>query len=225
MNNKISKLCRHLAVVALVLQVPTNIIYDILLYTDYGLTIDFLDVLSYVPNIMIAISLFASAKTPLIIGCGMQGAVSAWEFFRFVFNGGNISDPSVILWLATAVCYVLIAVSLSHKKSHEKTIPIAIIVGIVGAILHYFLLYKHYDSIGWKSYYVGSGISSCIKTYVCLLIGILALEEKDVPIAGNNISASAKNPIETITKLKELLDIGAISQEEFDEKKKQLLNL
>ena len=37
--------------------------------------------------------------------------------------------------------------------------------------------------------------------------------------------ASSKDPIEEVKRLKELLDIGAITQEEFDTKKKQLLDL
>ena len=38
-------------------------------------------------------------------------------------------------------------------------------------------------------------------------------------------TAKSDNRIEELTKLKDLLDTGAISQEEFDAKKKQLLNL
>ncbi|MDE6413285.1 MAG: SHOCT domain-containing protein [Eubacterium sp.] len=34
-----------------------------------------------------------------------------------------------------------------------------------------------------------------------------------------------EDPIETVKKMKSLLDIGAITQEEFDAKKKELLNL
>ena len=37
--------------------------------------------------------------------------------------------------------------------------------------------------------------------------------------------AKSDNRIEELTKLKDLLDVGAITQEEFDAKKKQLLNL
>ena len=34
-----------------------------------------------------------------------------------------------------------------------------------------------------------------------------------------------KDPIEEVKKLKELLDMGILTQEEFDKKKKELLNL
>ena len=44
--------------------------------------------------------------------------------------------------------------------------------------------------------------------------------------SGNNINVnSQKSPIEEVKALKELLDMGAITQEEFDKKKKELLNL
>lgn len=221
MNSKNLKLCRYLVAVALVLEALTSIIFDVLPLAGDTLTFyEFSKIISYVANIMIAVAIFASTKTPFMIGCGIQGLVSVLPILYYrssIFSWGTINI------LATAVCYVLIAVSLFQKKSQEKIIPIAIIVGIVGPSLYYFLLYTY------KAYnlrFLGNNISSCIKTYVYLLIGILALEEKHVPIADKKfISTSAKNPIETITKLKELLDIGAISQEEFDEKKKKLLNL
>lgn len=38
-------------------------------------------------------------------------------------------------------------------------------------------------------------------------------------------NAQIQDPIEEIKKFKELLDIGVITQEEFNEKKKELLNL
>ena len=42
---------------------------------------------------------------------------------------------------------------------------------------------------------------------------------------GTTIIQNVKSPVEQVKELKELLDIGAISQEEFDKKKKELLNL
>lgn len=42
---------------------------------------------------------------------------------------------------------------------------------------------------------------------------------------GNNIKANKNDPYEEIKKLKELLDLGVITEEEFNQKKKTLLNL
>lgn len=44
--------------------------------------------------------------------------------------------------------------------------------------------------------------------------------KKNAPVVVNNLSAA-----DEIKKYKELLDLGIITQEEFDQKKKQLLNL
>lgn len=43
--------------------------------------------------------------------------------------------------------------------------------------------------------------------------------------SNNTVVQNIKTPIEQIKDLKELLDMGAITQEEFDKKKKELLNL
>lgn len=227
MNTKIWKFCRYLVSVALVLDALTDILYSGLQFD--GLTFyRFLQFISYVPIIVIAVAIFTSAKAPFMIGCGIQGLVSVLYVLYPISYGGRFNLMSSIHHLATAVCYVLIAISLSHKKSQEKIIPIAIIVGIVGASLYNFWLFGLGNNASAISIIRStlSSCSSCIKTHVYLLIGILALEVKNVPIADKKfISAPTKNPIETITKLKELLDVGAISQEEFDEKKKKLLNL
>ena len=41
----------------------------------------------------------------------------------------------------------------------------------------------------------------------------------------SSTQTSDDDPIEKVKKLKELLDLGVITEEEFDQKKKQLLNL
>ena len=51
-------------------------------------------------------------------------------------------------------------------------------------------------------------------------MNISKLESKNAPVVVNNLSAA-----DEIKKYKELLDLGIITQEEFDQKKKQLLNL
>ena len=52
---------------------------------------------------------------------------------------------------------------------------------------------------------------------------IAAKERKNQPKVHE--SAATTERVEQLTKLKELLDSGAISQKEFDAKKKELLNL
>lgn len=66
-------------------------------------------------------------------------------------------------------------------------------------------------------------MSTAKQTMACLDIIFQQIENmpKEEPI----INESTSNPYDEIKKAKELLDMGIISQEEFDEKKKQLLGL
>ena len=60
-----------------------------------------------------------------------------------------------------------------------------------------------------------------IAAIVCIVLA--ANKRKNLPKAHE--SASTTERVEQLTQLKELLDSGAITQEEFDQKKKEFLNL
>lgn len=64
--------------------------------------------------------------------------------------------------------------------------------------------------------------SHCPKCHSTDLVEITAEEAKNVPAQQNAPAASA---MDELKKLKELLDMGIVTQEEFDAKKKQLLGL
>ena len=51
------------------------------------------------------------------------------------------------------------------------------------------------------------------------------LEKKETPKVEPVVNPSQDDVLSTITKFKELLDAGAITQEEFDAKKKEMLNI
>ena len=51
------------------------------------------------------------------------------------------------------------------------------------------------------------------------------MKKDEVAQPQNNIAVPTTSPVEEIKKYKELLDLGIITQEEFDIKKKQLLGL
>ena len=221
MNNKILKLCRYLAGAVLVLDVLAKIFQGVGISSIY----DFLTIVSYVTSVMIAVALFTSNGMPVIIGCGINGFVSAVRLIYPILLGAHISFLSVILNVSTAVCYILIAVSLFQKKTDANIIPIAIIIGIAGTFLYAVLGYGIGD-LARAIQYIALSMKNTISTYIYLLMSILMLNGKNVAISTKTVvSASSQNPIERITKLKELLDVGAITQEEFDAKKKQLLGL
>lgn len=183
MNKKILKLCRYLAAIALVLDIVATLSYGIRPLSFTAL------LYSYAPcifRLIIAVALVASNRTLVIIGCGINGFVSVLEMLYPVFNGESFFCLETILYLSTAACYILIAVSLFQNKSPGKIIPIAIIVGVVGTGLHDFLSFsKSFNAftISMLSY----DICNCIQTYVFLLIGILALGEKMCQLQTTNL--------------------------------------
>lgn len=75
-------------------------------------------------------------------------------------------------------------------------------------------------------------ISSILSIAIVILIFIQVIEfysiQKSPPIALNNFQTDSKSDIDNVDKLlqyKKLLDLGAITQEEFDAKKRELLEL
>ncbi len=75
--------------------------------------------------------------------------------------------------------------------------------------------YKETFNVGVNSVFA-SNIYNCVHN---------ALDEIKGNAAVASTNTSAKSPVEQVKELKELLDMGAITQEDFDTKKKQLLGL
>ena len=76
-----------------------------------------------------------------------------------------------------------------------------------------------------------NGLSDCLIDCIAIILAGIMLQRglnnlvATKPINTQNNKISSLNQYENLTKLKELLDSGAITQEEFDEKKKELLNM
>lgn len=117
-------------------------------------------------------------------------------------------------------------VGASASKTHSNEIVKDMYISIVtnpGASLHKIQLIKYATKKSSIDYEIA--LENAQK-----ILGMLKHIEQ---IAGYNkqseetpvLPQSALSPLDEIKKLKELLDIGAVTQEEFDAKKKQLLNL
>lgn len=59
----------------------------------------------------------------------------------------------------------------------------------------------------------------------CNSINLIDVTEDDIKVMQNGSTTAAISPADEIRKFKDLLDEGIITQEEFDEKKKQLLGM
>lgn len=129
--------------------------------------------------------------------------------------------PLIVLFL---LCFVMCIVSIISKKEHRD--------GRIHSVLAIILfVYANYCIIACSGGY-GETISSKFPTELfelCLFAVIITSFLKrstliaglpEVKIVENNASSA-----DELKKYKDLLDNGAITQEEYDEKKKQLLNI
>lgn len=122
---------------------------------------------------------------------------------------------------------------LVHGMNHEKTIKIENITGVqykksgfAAGYIQFLIMGsnelkgKLHDNLNDENTvgFVG-------KKYNEQALEIKSYIENYISNTNRTIIHNEKSPVEQVKELKELLDIGAISQEEFDKKKKELLNL
>lgn len=225
MNDKTLKLCRYMAGTIMVMSALSDIFYG----REFNSIDNIAGLIFDVSCIVIAIALFTANTQYLLIGCG----IGAFSSGLYVIAAISYEDIDFVIYHASrAACFILITLSLLQQMNYEKTIPMAILIGIAGYVVAeglYIISNDYYDFFE-KIGYVFSCVSSAVRLYLPIYIGFITLDSKNIPILKNRtISASAQsrveNPIERLTKLKTLLDSGVITQEEFEAKKKELLNL
>lgn len=123
----------------------------------------------------------------------------------------------IICCVLSILSYILLMCAVGKKQSALKLCIAATIIAISATV------------VNWIAYSTVPTIkiifNLLIRTLPIVLSGLIL---KNTPVKKRN-SATATQPsvskVEALTKLKSLLDAGAISQEEFDAKKKQLLGL
>lgn len=163
--------------------------------------------------LLMAVSLFIGTYSLLAIGAGMQsvGILLSIIFEMYTFS-------SILLFIA----YALIALTTSQEKN-------SITIGIVSAAL--FIIKSFWDyCVGADSFwealpYALNGWTVLLATAAMLTCVVVQNTPQNKPIKTSQptIAQKTDNRIEELTKLKDLLDTGAITQEEFDAKKKQIL--
>lgn len=129
--------------------------------------------------------------------------------------------PMLVLFL---LCAVMCIVSIVSKQKHRD--------GRIHSILAIILfLYANYCVIACGAGY-GEIISTKFPTAIfelCLFaVVVVSFVKRSTLIAGLpeiKVAENAPSNADELKKFKDLLDSGAITQEEFDEKKKQLLGL
>jgi len=229
MNEKIVKLCRNLAAVAMVMGALGNLIsgfkYDSIGFGSLG---SFSSLVFVISMALMAGALFASNMTILAAGCGLRALYLLLCVIDYIDWGAPTCY--ILATLIQTIGLVLLAVALLQKKDCVQFIAISVALGVFGVCVHY--LFDEGIEFGVKLSNCAFGINSTILgVYLPVLMGILA-PKSNAPLAITNsvavspVAQSANvDSFEKINKLKELLDMGAISQEEFDAKKKEILNL
>ena len=215
------------------------------MYMEYGvynlsLIIDFTALLG------IAVTLFTRSKKAILAACGSQALVCAYSLIRH-FSVGNL-----VYFLLFAGMVALLVLSLKKSAMLKKIwfIPAAIyaLYNVINEVMYIckdIRFYLKYDSLeeyledellSDLRYLLLSIIYIAIWFLVCLWI---KKSTEPVKIVSENENATLNTqtadvvptpPVaiggaDQLKTYKELLDMGAITQEEFDAKKKEILNL
>lgn len=196
--------------------------------------------LTLVGAVLIAIAMFASI--PMLIAVGgfvsavysartLGGYVSAFYSARALISSLGYMDFFLnryfINELILLVVWILIIVSGVNKKSGKT---LAMIAGALSALRFFVIIFGNkldYGSFGLNAIGFLSYLVIIVGTFMIGLASESLLSDEKAVVkasvnAGTN-ATSAESQVERLTKLKTLLDSGVISQEEFDEKKKQII--
>lgn len=132
----------------------------------------------------------------------------------------------VICWV---VCIAVILYSIVRSKDHKLIsfapcfcfVPFITFIIYMNSATYYWDNSKGYTnySVNWLFY-----ISLALQISAAALMVIAMTAKEDLPLTFHR-SSQRISQAEELSKYKELLDNGAITQEEYDKKKKQLLEL
>lgn len=160
------------------------------------------------------ISMFSGCYALLTIGA-VGNAISL--FVGLLQNVRHISGLYIMHCALGILSCILLMCAVGKKQSALKLCIAAAIAALGAAIVSWIL--SHNTPGVHALFYLLMRVTSIVLSGLVL---------KNVPIKKRSSATASQPPVskvEALTKLKSLLDAGAISQEEFDAKKKQLLCL
>ena len=115
--------------------------------------------------------------------------------------------------------YVFIALAIQEKKNKTIYEILSIALFLIGCIASQIALYGKVS---------GDNIAFALEDFVllaCIVLENVPQAQTTKTVKQPPKTAKSDNRIEELTKLKDLLDTGVITQEEFDAKKKQILGV
>ena len=233
MNEKDLKIIRYLAgAIFLALALSSFLyIYPFLFasassaYTAYSSTSVIRDIVSAIGSVMMAVSMLLGMRQVFMVGAGFQ-AVSCLVKLLFSRMGTPAQDiVNIFSCILSLAGYVLIALTIQEKKNKTKYEILSIVLFLIGCVASKIALYGKVsvDNIAFALENFVLIASPILLAYIVLENVPQAQTTKMVKQPPKTVKSD--NRIEELTKLKDLLDTGVITQEEFDMKKKQILGV
>lgn len=192
--------------------------------------------LTAISAILMAVSMFFIKYELLMAGAGVQVIVWFVNIFSMKLPITGWDIPKILFYILLIAGYVIIILATLRNKNACKYgfISVALIAG--GYFVNFLSVYVMGAILGHTSFFQGLQtalsftISKIVPIVPPIILACIVLE--NVPQAQTiktvkqpPKTAKSDNRIEELTKLKDLLDTGVITQEEFDAKKKQILEV
>ena len=222
MDDKKLKIIRYLAGAIFLSLALSSLLCSFLYYTS-GYKIRY--IVSALGAIMMAVSLFSGMYQIFMVGVGFQ-AVSCLVKLLFSRMGTPAQDiVNIFSCILSLAGYVLIALTIQEKKNKTKYEILSIVLFLIGCVASKIALYGKVsvDNIAFALEDFVLIASPILLAYIVLENVPQAQTTKMVKQPPKTVKSD--NRIEELTKLKDLLDTGVITQEEFDMKKKQILGV
>lgn len=206
-----------------------GILYAVLaIFALYIVIIDFLYANVYLPNvitligyILLAVGILFSMRE-LVLG-GIIANIAQCVFKLIILLCYGIYVPSLIYRVLIIALFVFALMTLAGKSTKSFQ-SIAIYIRLFCFVLALFPLSVRLSFSSLFSEYLCPLIETIAFISLLMLIfrGSICMPKKTA-ISQHTKSNNVSSKIETLSKLKDLLDAGTITQEEFDTKKQQLL--
>ncbi len=202
-------------------------------YGDYGVAMSQFTwiyskpalILEMLAVLVLAVGMFAGIFTLLPVGAGIY--CLAYIVDTIMSFNGSIINLFALLNLFALAGYVFFALSVGQREASIRYGLVSIIILLVSRLAFYYLVYDYiYPNL---FYFVFTNLYQTAIASVSIFLTDIVLQNTPQGYSSKTMKQIGRQTksdrIEELTKLKDLLDTGAITQEEFDAKKKQILGV
>ena len=215
MNEKNLKIVRYITGVLFLALAITSFLYK---YTFSGSTYAIGYIVSALGAAIMAVSMFLGMRQVFIVGAGFQAVSCLIKLLALHENIMNILSAALL-----SAGYVLAAFAIQDKKNTSKYVIVSVVLFLIGNIANQIAFLTDKLSIIWALKDFVSVASPIL--LACIVFENIPQAQTTKMVKQPTKTAKSNDRIEELTKLKDLLDTGVISQEEFDAKKKQILGV